>query len=101
MHLQENICKRGRCVVDKGSGLRIFGGILLATSGLIAAVNFYSIGQIPGSSVLNIGYLVNIFVFALPIGLVGFFLFLAGRDRGKLDAKSEYAKKRSNIRPLL
>lgn len=87
--------------MDKGSRLRILGGILLAISGLIAVVNFYSIGQIPGSSVLNIGYLVNIFVFALPIGLVGFFLFLAGRDKGKLDAKSDYAKKRNNIRPLL
>ena len=101
MQLRENSCKNGRCVVDKGSGLRILGGILLAISGLIAVVNFYSIGQIPGSSVLNIGYLVNIFVFALPIGLVGFFLFLAGRDKGKLDAKSEYSKKRNNIRPLL
>jgi len=87
--------------MDKGSGLRIFGAILLAVSGVIALMNFGAIGQTPGSSPLNVGYLFNLFFIALPIGLVGFFVFLGGRNAGKLDSGSDYAKKQDKIRPLL
>ena len=87
--------------MDNGSGLRIFGTLLLAISGIIALVNFSAIGQTPGSSFLNVGYLFNIFIFALPIGLVGFFVLLAGRNAGKEDKGTEYAKKQDKIRPLL
>ncbi len=87
--------------MDKGSGTRIFGGLLLGVSGIIALVNFSAIGQIPGSSVLNVGYLFNIFIFALPIAIVGLILILVGRSQGRQDDDSEYAKKAKEIRPLL
>jgi hypothetical protein len=87
--------------LDNGSGLRIFGGILLAVSGIIALVNFSAIGQLPGSDIRVVGYLITIFIVGLPIGLTGFFVLLAGRNRGQNDTDSEYSKKRKDIRPLL
>ncbi len=87
--------------MDKGSGARIFGSLLLAVSGIIALVNFGAIGQIPGSSILNVGYLFNIFVFALPLAILGLILILVGRSQGREDDDSEYAKKAKEIRPLL
>lgn len=87
--------------MDRGYGLRLFGAVLLAISGIIALINFAAIGQIPGSSILNVGYLFNIFFIALPIALVGFFVYNAGRNAGKGDKGSEYAKKQDKIRPLL
>jgi hypothetical protein len=87
--------------MDKGSGSRIFGWLILAGSGLIALINFSAIGQIPGSSVLNIGYLFNIFIFALPLAILGFIFLMIGRSKGRDDADSEYAKKAKQIRPLL
>ena len=87
--------------MDNGSGLRIFGGILLAVSGIIALLNFSAIGQLPGSDIRVVGYLITIFIVGLPIGLIGFFVLLAGRNRGQNDTDSEYSKKRKDIRPLL
>ena len=87
--------------MDRGTGLRVIGSLILATSGIIALINFGAIGQTPGSSFLNVGYLFNIFVIATPIALVGFFIYLAGRNVGKKDKGSEFAKKQDKIRPLL
>jgi len=87
--------------MDKGSGSRIFGSLLMAGSGLIALVNFSAIGQTPGSSILNVGYLFNIFVFALPLGILGLIFLMAGRHQGREDDDSDYAKKSKEIRPLL
>jgi hypothetical protein len=87
--------------MDNGSGLRLFGGLLMAASGIVALINFSAIGQLPGSDIRVVGYLFNIFIFALPIALIGFFVMLAGRNKGKNDEDSEYGKKQKQIRPLL
>lgn len=87
--------------MDKGSGSRIFGWLLLAGGGLIALINFSAIGQTPGSSILNVGYLFNIFIFALPLAILGLIFLMIGRSQGRDDDDSEYAKKAKQIRPLL
>jgi hypothetical protein len=87
--------------MDNGSGARIFGGLLMGVSGIIALINFGAIGQTPGSSFDNLTYLFNLIVIAVPIGLIGFFIYMAGRRQGREDKGSEFAKKQDKIRPLL
>jgi hypothetical protein len=87
--------------MDNGSGLRILGGTLMAASGVIALLNFTAISQLSGGDIRVVGNLFNIFIFASPIALIGFFVLLAGRDKGASDKDSEYGKKKKDIRPLL
>jgi hypothetical protein len=87
--------------MDKGSGSRIFGSLMMGVSGIIALINFGAIAQTPGSSFNNVTYLFNLIFIAAPIALVGFFIYLAGRRQGSEDKGSEFAKKQDKIRPLL
>ena len=84
--------------MDKGSVLRGIGIALLILGGVVALLNYAALED---ASVLAIGHLFTIFFIATPIGLIGLILLLAGRSRGRQDEKSDYAKKKRDIRPLL
>ena len=85
--------------VEKGSVLRITGLAILSVSGLLTFSNFNAASHLAGLQ--NLPYLINILVFALPLGVLGLLLFAVGTSQRRKYSESREGQRTKNIRPLV